>query len=413
MKLSKCQQIVSDSARRFRVVVAGRRWGKTFLAMTEIAKVARFPEKNVYVIYPSYKQAKKVMWKPLKKKMVSINWVSKVNETELTLELKNGSVITLVGADNFDSLRGVGLDAAILDEFQLLDKEAWTEVIRPALSDKQGTALFIGTPNGVGSFAHELYNKGKMKEKGWESFTFTTIEGGNVTAEEIEQARSDLDVKTFKAEYEASFESLTNACFYAFDRELNVKEFTESIPHNLHIGIDFNVGVLAVSIFSISGNRIHLFDEIALTSTNTDEAVDEIKTRYPDKQIIVYPDPAGNQRKTSASGKTDITILRNAGFTVKVPHSHNPVRDGINAVNSKLCNSKGERSFFVDPKCKQSINSLTRYSYKEGSSVPDKDGVNDHFADSMRYAIDWLFPIKRDIVQLPPQRWGVAIARHQ
>jgi phage terminase large subunit len=412
MPLSIPQQKICNSKKRFRVAVCGRRFGKTFLAMTEIAKVARYPDKNVYVIYPTYKQAKKVLWKSLRKKMVAVNWVSKINETELTLELKNGSVITLVGADNFDSLRGVGLDAAILDEFQMLDKEAWTEVIRPALSDRQGSALFIGTPNGVGSFAHELYNRGKQ-DKNWESFTFTTIEGGNVTQEEIDQAREDLDDRTFKQEYCASFETYSNACYYAFSRDQNIRPFDGALPRDLYVGIDFNVGVLAVSIFvKLANNVIHQVDEIALTSTNTDEAVDELLNRYPNKRIITYPDPAGNQRKTSASGKTDITILRNAGFEVKVKAAHNPVRDGINAVNAKLCNSKGQVTYFIDPKCKQTINSMERYSYKEGSSVPDKDGVNDHFADSIRYFIDYDYSIKRDYApeQLQPQRFGHAIS---
>jgi hypothetical protein len=379
--------------------------------MTEIAKVARFPDKNVYVIYPTYKQAKKVLWKSLRKKMVAVNWVSKINETELTLELKNGSVITLVGADNFDSLRGVGLDAAILDEFQMLDKEAWTEVIRPALSDRQGSALFIGTPNGVGSFAHELYNRGKQ-DKNWESFTFTTIEGGNVTQEEIDQAREDLDDRTFKQEYCASFETYSNACYYAFSRDETLKAFTAPTPKTLHIGMDFNRTPLTAAIFDVTNDTMHLFDEISMNSSNTDEMVEEIRNRYPTQRIVVYPDPSGKRQQTSSGGRSDHTILTNAGFTVKAPNRHNPVRDGINAVNSKLKSSTGKRTLFFDPKCKKAIDSAEKYSYKEGTQIPDKDAGDDHFADAIRYAVDYLFPIKRDYApeQLQPQRFGHAIS---
>jgi phage terminase large subunit len=147
-----------------------------------------------------------------------------------------------------------------------------------------------------------------------------------------------------------------------------------------------------------------------LLSSNTDEVVREIRNRYPTQKIQIYPDPAGNQRKTSASGATDISILRNAGFTVKVPNSHNPVRDGINAVNSKLCSATGQRTFFVDPKCKKTIESLEKHSYKEGSSIPDKDSGFDHFSDSIRYYIDYDFPVRRTVEPQIPKRWGHALA---
>lgn len=382
--------------------------------MHEIAKIARYPNKNVYCIYPTYKQAKKVLWKPLRKKMVLINWAAKVNESELTIELKNGTLITLVGADNFDSLRGVGLDAAILDEFQLLDKEAWLEVIRPALSDRQGSALFIGTPNGVGSFAHELYNKAKdPQEKNWQAFTYTTIQGGNVPQEEIDQARQDLDERTFRAEYEASFETFSNACYYAFSRDENgsLKAFTNPIPRQIHIGMDFNRTPLTAAIFDVSNDVIHQFDEISMNSSNTDEMVEEIRNRYPTQRIVVYPDPSGKRQQTSSGGRSDHTILTNAGFVVKAPNRHNPVRDGINAVNSKLKSATGKRTLFIDPKCKKTIDSMEKYSYKEGTQIPDKDAGADHFADAVRYAVDYLFPIKRDYTpeQLEPQRFGHSI----
>lgn len=138
--------------------------------------------------------------------------------------------------------------------------------------------------------------------------------------------------------------------------------------------------------------------------------VTEIRNRYPTQKVVVYPDPSGSARKTSAaSGVTDHVILRNAGFTVKSPHAHNPVRDGINAVNSKLKNALGERTYFVDPKCKKSIESLEKYSYKEGTSIPDKDNKYDHFADALRYYIDYDFPVRREAPEYTPTRFGHAI----
>jgi hypothetical protein len=170
---------------------------------------------------------------------------------------------------------------------------------------------------------------------------------------------------------------------------------------------------MSASVFAQEGNVIHAIDEISMPSSNTAEIVEEINQRYPKTKIFVYPDPAGSARKTSAaSGVTDHTILANAGFVVKAPRAHNPVRDGINAVNSKLCSADGKVSFFVDPKCKKILESLEKHTYKEGSNgIPDKDSGYDHFSDSIRYYIDYVFPVRRDIDpnKTAPLRWGHAI----
>lgn len=407
MALNPGQLIVSSSEARFRVVIAGRRWGKTFLAVREVAKIARFPMKRVFLVYPTYRQAKQVIWDPLKYKLQDLNWIHKVNESDLTITLKNGSLISLRGADNPDSLRGVGLDGLIMDEFAMIDEKAWTEVLRPTLSDRKGTAMFISTPMGQSNWAYDLYCKGlDESETQWASFQYTTLDGGNVSAEEIEQASRDLDERTFRQEYMATFEMYANRIWYSFDRAYNLKVYSGPALTVLHIGMDFNVGIMSASIFHQTGDTIHAIDEIALYSSNTQEMVEEIQNRYPRTKIFVYPDPAGSARKTSASGSTDHSILANAGFVVKAPRAHNPVRDGINAVNSKLCNAAGERSFLIDPKCKKMIESLEKHSYKTGTSIPDKDTGYDHFSDSIRYYIDYVFPIRRDIVAQPPTRWA-------
>jgi hypothetical protein len=165
--------------------------------------------------------------------------------------------------------------------------------------------------------------------------------------------------------------------------------------------------MMSASIFAQQGNVIHAIDEISLYSSNTGEMSQELLSRYPKSKIFVYPDPAGSARKTSAaSGTTDHSILANAGFIVKAPRAHNPVRDGINAVNSKLRSASQEVTFFVDPNCKKIIESLEKHTYKEGTSIPDKDNGFDHFSDSIRYYIDYVFPVKRDTEPFVPQRWG-------
>lgn len=408
MALNAGQQVVSESSARFKVIIAGRRWGKTFLAVRETAKVARHPERRVFLVYPTYRQAKQIIWEPLKYRLMDLNWISKVNESDLTLALKNGSRISLRGADNPDSLRGVGLDAVIMDEFSQIEERTWTEVLRPTLSDRNGQAMFISTPMGTANWAYDLYNRGlDPEEHQWESFQYTTRDGGNVSAAEIEQARRDLDERTFRQEYMATFESYQNRIFYAFNRAQNVRVWDKPTPPVVYVGMDFNIDPMSMVVFAREGNAIHAIDEIEMYSSNTQEAVEEILSRYTKSRVWVYPDPACRQRKTSAGGATDLTILQNAGFVVKCPNSHNPVRDGINAVNSKLRSASGDVSFFVDPKCKKLIESLEKHTFKPGTTQPDKDSGYDHMSDAMRYAIDYMFPVSRNIdpKDLIPQRW--------
>jgi phage terminase large subunit len=412
MPLSKAQNTVALDATRFRVVVAGRRFGKTFLSIRELCYHAKEPNKDVWYLAPTYKMARGIVWKKLKNKLADLNWIQKTNETELSIILRNGSTITLKGADNYDSLRGVGLDFIVLDEFADISPDAWYEVLRPTLSDKQGRALFIGTPKGIGNWAYEIYQNTLEDPKAWSSYSFTTIEGGNVLEEEIESARRDLDERTFRQEYLATFETFSGRIYYAFDRAHNVRKYEGNTPDVVYVGMDFNIDPMSAVVAVRSGDTLHIIDEVRLFSSNTKEMVDEIKQRFPKSKVWVYPDPAGSQRKTSAGGMTDITILQNAGFVVKAPRAHTPVRDRINAVNSRLCDSTGIRRLFIDAKCKYTIEGLERQTYREGSSQPDKDSGYDHMNDAVGYMIDYLFPVRRDVDPelLRPQRWGHALA---
>lgn len=406
MPLSAAQQSVAKDGTRFRVVIAGRRFGKTHLAIRELAYHARTANQEVIYVAPTYKMAKNIVWRKLKNRLQDLHWVRKVNETELKLELVNGSTISLKGADNYDSLRGTGNNFIVLDEFADIDPEAWYETLRPTLSDTLGKALFIGTPKGIGNWAYELYQMHHEDPTNWRSYTFTTIEGGNVPESEIEQARKDLDERTFRQEYLATFETFAGRIYYSFDRAFNVKSF-DAAYDVIHIGMDFNIDPMSAVVSVRQGDALYVIDEIRIFGSNTQEICDEIRQRYPKPKVWVYPDPAGNQRKTSAGGQTDITILRNNNFIVKVPHAHTPVRDRINAVNSRLCSSAGVRYLYIDPKCKYTIESLERQTYKEGTSQPEKSGY-DHMNDALGYLVDYLFPVRRDIdpVLTQPTRFG-------
>jgi hypothetical protein len=295
-----------------------------------------------------------------------------------------------------------------MDEFADIDPEAFFEVLRPTLADKQGEAMFIGTPKGIANWAYELYQMEQDYPESWKSFQFTTIEGGNVKPEEIEAAKRDLDERQFRQEFMATFETYTGRIYYAFDRVHNVKQLTEIDLSVIYIGMDFNIDPMSAVIAVRQGDNLYVVDEIRMFSSNTQEAVEEIKSRFPKSKVWVYPDPAARQRKTSAGGATDVTILQNAGFIVKAPNSHTPVRDRINAVNSRLCGSDGIRRLFISTSCKYTIEGLERHTYKEGTTQPDKDSGYDHMMDALGYMTYYLFPVRRDLDPslMLPQRWG-------
>jgi hypothetical protein len=159
-----------------------------------------------------------------------------------------------------------------------------------------------------------------------------------------------------------------------------------------------------MAIFDIRGDTIHYHDEIFMLNSNTDMMVAELRDRYPNAQVIIYPDPAGRARKSASAGRTDISILQNAGFTVKARPQHTSIKDRVNSLNARLKNGAGERKLFVTPNCKQIINSLGRLSYIEGTNQIDKQGL-EHMFDAVNYPIDFLFPIKRQYTEAEPERW--------
>ena len=407
MPLSKAQKEVFTSEARFRVLITGRRFGKTFLALNELAKFSRYPKKKVWYIAPTFRMCKDIMLSPLVEKMTKHKWISKVNYSDLTITLKNKSLIQLRSSDNFNSLRGVGLDFICIDEFSDVDERAWFEVLRPTLSDKsrEGSALFLGTPRGFGNWSYNLYKR-QDNDKNWKSFQFTTLDGGQVSQSEIDQAKNDLDDRTFRQEYMASFEKYSGQIYYNFDREQNIIEKYTPTTNSIHIGIDFNIDPVSAVISEVKQDDLYVYDEIVIYSSNTDELVEEINNRYSGKHIFVYPDPASKQRKTSAGGRTDLSILKNAGYNVRVRNAHPLIRDRINAVNTKLKNAKGVRTLFIANNCKNVIKSIERQIYKEGTSLPDKENNYDHMNDALGYLVEFLYPIKRDFKPAPPKRFS-------
>jgi hypothetical protein len=407
MPLSKPQRAIADDHNRFRVVIAGRRFGKSHLALRELARFARYPDQKVWYVANTRQQAKAVMWGKLKKKLSKLGWIRNINESELTVTLVNNTEITLKSAEVGDSLRGVGLNFLVCDEFANFDPNIYFEVLRPMLSDTNGHALFIGTPAGASNWARELFDY-HLSRPGWSSHQYTTIQGGRVSESEITQARLDLAPRVFRQEYEASFESPSSIIFNEFgDHNIRPVDKPTNDRENIIIGIDFNTTPVSAVIGRQTKSGIDIFDEIYIDNSNTKELAEEIKTRYPNNPIITYPDPAGVQRKTSAGGDTDIKILEMAGFQTRYHRQHPLVKDRINCGNSLFfLRPDGSTRFNIDPRCSKTIKSLKSWTYKEGTMVPNKDDGFDHACDALTYAIQYLHPINKEQAPRPPVRFG-------
>ena len=192
---------VHNSDARFKVLSAGRRWGKTRLGVNECLDVAA-QGGRAWWVSPSYKTSE-VGWRPLRQIARKIP-NAEVRLVDRMVTLPGGGFVAVRSADNPDSLRGEGLDYVVMDECAFMQKEAWTEAIRPALSDRLGKALFISTPKGRNWF-WENYQRGINGEEGWQSWTFPTVNNPYISASEVEAARRDLPEIIYRQEYLAEF----------------------------------------------------------------------------------------------------------------------------------------------------------------------------------------------------------------
>ena len=388
LTLRWAQGQVFNAEERFRVLVAGRRFGKSYLSCVELLKGAiAKPGETYFYCAPTYRMAKDIAWKTLKK-LVPKQWVKSKNETDLKLELVNESTIELKGTENAMALRGRSLSGVVLDEAAFMDRAVWSEVIRPALADKQGWALFISTPDGTASWFYDLWCYVPEDESGdWKRWSFTTIEGGNVPSTEVEAARGQLDQRTFRQEFEASFENLTGLVAVSFDDENISDEAADLHMLPLYMGVDFNVDPLCGICAVKSNENLYVFDEIIFRGgATTWDLAEEVVNRYGvDRRVITCPDPTGGARKTSGVGLTDHTILRRSGFNVSSPKAPWKIRDKITAVNTALYDAAGNRRTFIHPRCKELIKSLRTLTYAPNTGMPNKNLGVDHAFDAFGY----------------------------
>jgi len=204
------QQTVMEDASRFKVIAAGRRTGKSHLAAISLILNAlnEKPGKTFYVA-PTQGQARDVMWSTIFDIAGDIIEKSHVNNLEITLA--GGNTIYLKGADRPDTLRGVSLKHLVMDELAFMKPDVWESILRPALADRKGSAIFIGTPEGRNHF-YDLFIGGR-EWPDWASFHYTSFDNPLVDKAEIEHARQTLPSFSFQQEFMASFDARTSGFF--------------------------------------------------------------------------------------------------------------------------------------------------------------------------------------------------------
>lgn len=380
------QRQVYEASTRFRLLCCGRRFGKTYLSVGQLLVWAmRKPGGLFWYVTSTYKAAKRIAWATLRE-MAPQHLVASVHHTELTLTLINGATISLMGADSPDSLRGSSLSGCVIDEAAYVNPRVWSEVVRPSLSDQQGPCWHITTPAGFNHF-HQLWES-TMLDATWARFSFTTLQGGQVPAEEIEAAKRDMDARTFRQEYLASFESMAGRVYPDFNDE-NISEQCQDTGAEILLGLDFNVGMMAGVFGSMVGDTLSIWDEIAIPNSNTAEVCQLVNHRFNGRRILAYPDPTGAARKTSSAGMTDHGILRQYGFVVVSPGAPWSVKDKLQATNFLIRNAEGQIRLRIHPKCTNLIKGLRGVTYKMGTDewVVDKSPGLEHWCDALGYLI--------------------------
>ena len=395
------QMEVYKARSRFKVVVAGRRWGKTQLSKISILKYAKIKKRLIWYVAPSYRMAKQIMWPELLA-AIPRRWLAKPpNETSMSILLVNGTRIELKGADNPDSLRGVGIHFLVMDEVQDIDPEAWSKVLRPTLASTGGHALFIGTPKAY-NFLYELYMLGQKEENvkagKWMSWQFPTMTSPFIPPDEIEAAKQDMDDKSFNQEFNASFETMSGRVYHPFDRKIHVRSCAFDPEKPIWVGQDFNIDPMSSVILQPQEDgTLWAIDEIVLRGSNTEEVCDELERRYWRyvNQVYLYPDPAGQYRQ-HARGESDLDIFREKGFKKQRYHrKHPPIADRVNAVKRMLKSADGRVRLYIDPRCRNLIASLEQTIYKKGCRDIDKDADVEHSADALGYCIHYNFPVRK------------------
>lgn len=390
ISLHKSQGIVFHNTSRFKVVAAGRRFGKTVLAaVIMFIEAAKTPNGVYWYVSPTYKQSKQNAWKIFLRLIPREILAKKPNETELSFTLRNGAEIHLKGADNPDSLRGSGLDGLIIDEFASIrnSKSVWEEILRPTLSDKLGWCIFIGTPKGKDAF-WEIWMKGQRQENGYMSWSFKTEDNPYIPRSEIREAKEQLSDRYFRQEYEASFEDFTGLIWPEFDESIHVIEPCE-IPdwYELTNTIDPAVTGTTGALYGAIDDSGTVFIRGEYYEQN--KRASEVSEVIREIEGVWYGDPAGKSMKVQRDGILYSLFDEYEDNGIDLLDAQKDVSAGINRVAEYF--KAGKIKIFNT--CHNLIEELRRYHWSEeretvsGVLEPKPYKSKDHLCDCLRYLI--------------------------
>lgn len=378
-------------ANRFGVVVCHRRFGKTVLAVNHLIKGALTCNKErprFGYIAPTYRQGKAIAWDYLKHYSRPIPGMDP-NESELRVELPNASQVRIYGADNPDALRGIYLDGVVLDEFGLMQGKVWSEVIRPALADRGGWAMFIGTPNGKNAF-WELRDYAAITP-GWFLTTHKASETGIIPQAELDAARSTMSEDAYAQEFECSFEASVRGAIYAKEMAaLRQQDRIKPINYEPMIPVDtaWDLGrndSTAIWFVQMHNNEARFIDYYEASGEALGHYVNLLKSKPYTYGRHILPHDARVVDLSEPTGRSRLEILGSLGIQAEVCPSLS-LDDGIEAGRMFL-----KRAWFAEEACKLGVECLQNYRREENvrtgelKTLPVHDWAS-HGADAFRYA---------------------------
>lgn len=337
---------------------------------------------------PYLKQSKTVAWDYLRAAMSPLRQLgAEVNESELRVDYHNGGQVRLYGADNADALRGIYLDGVVLDEFADMDPRVWAEVIRPALADRQGWAVFIGTPKGRNDF-YKLWMR-SQSEQDWFSLMLKASETGLIAPDELELARRDLSEEQYAQEFECSFDAAIVGAYYGkLMSQAEADKRIAGVPYEptAQVYTAWDLGIrdaTAIWWAQVVGREIRIIDYYEASGADLGHYVAEINKRGYTYGGHIVPHDA--QAKELGTGKTRLEVLESLGLRdLRVAPMHR-VEDGINAARVMI-----PKCWFDKTKCERGLDALKLYraEYDEKLQALKPRPVHDwtsHAADAFRY----------------------------
>jgi phage terminase large subunit len=374
-------------SRRWTCIVAHRRAGKTLACIADVATCALATKKaNARYAYiaPYHAQAKAVAWDYLKR--ITREVATKVSESELQVELGNGSRIRLYGADNPDSLRGLYLDGVVLDEYGDMRPNVWGEIIRPLLTDRKGWAVFIGTPKGKNHF-HAIH-EGAQRSGEWLSLSLKASETGLIDAAELADARRQMTPEQYAQEFECAFDVPALGAIYATElaqakTDKRITRVTYDGSALVHTAWDLGVGdATAIWFYQAVQGEIHLIDYYEDSGKPITHYLGVLAQKpYVYGKHFVPHDAAGRELGT---GKSIADMMRAQQVEPTVLKREN-VETGINAVRVLFA-----RCWFDADHCADGLDALMNYrrdfneKLGEFKPAPVHDWAS-HGADAFRY----------------------------